>query len=360
MIKRVLATLAILVCFCSAAFANREISVQLNTRDKKIHVARVEDLAYVTFEYVRTEGHNARVRVVVENISHASPLALLVFRRDVDETAMKQIWPKIGFEKTYPGEKGRRRIYGTQEGYKNLNIITPNEVDSLFIVDVALTSPRRLKLPLYLAKYKPKDLTRKGEESTKFKILEEIILDADIEVEGWTEEDPTYVVMKNRVEQFKASLRGVTFCSNPRHLQPLEEQQRPYNAKKQQLVYEINNVFQCNTDWMSTDAPHIAYTRLLNEVYKVDLDDYRVEKCDKDKPIPPIEHTCRYCPLSAKELYYKLDDTYQRLHAGRIARSEAVSTANAIMNCYRANGRRQKSSFYGGKISEFYKRIINY
>jgi len=360
MIRRVLAALALLVCVCSAAFANQEVAVKLNTRDNKVHFARVEGLAYVTFEYVRTEGHNARVRVVVENITNNPPFAVLVFRRETDESFLKQSKPKVEFEKTYPGERGRRRVHGTQEGYRHRHIIVPNEIDTLFTVDVALTSPKRLKLPLYLAKYKARDIARKGKEYTNYKIFEEIILDVDIEVEGWSTDDATYVDMRNKVEQYKDSMRGVTFCPNDRHRPSLEEQQRPYKEKKENLISEIQNILQYNSDWMSTDAPHIAYSGLLSELYDVKLDHY-VSDCGNHRAGPPAaRHSCGYCSLGAKELYHKLDDTYQRLHAGRITKQEAVKTANALNNCYQKNRSRKKDRFYGGKIAEFHKRIASY
>lgn len=360
MIKRVLAALTLMISLCSTAFANHEVSVKL-TRDNKIHVAKVEGLAYVTFEYVRPEGHNARVRVMVENLTYDPPFAILMFRTDMEERFLKQYKPKIEFEKTYPGEKGKRRVYGTHEGYdKYRQIIAPNEVDTLFTIDVAMTSPRSLKLPLYIAKYNPQNLKKKGKLLTKYKILKEIILEVDIEVEGWSRDDATYVSMKSKVDQYIASLRGVAFCPNARHPQSLYDQQRPYMESRQGLISEIYGILQSNTDWMSQDPPHIAYTELLDELQKVNLDNH-VSDCGNDPlPPPPSSSRCRYCSLSAQEVYHQLDDTFQRLHARRITKQEALKTANALNNCYQNHHGRSKDRFYGGKISEYYKRIANY
>ena len=356
MIKRVIASLALMICLCPMAWANQEVTIKLDNKER-VCSERL-GFAYITFEYVYNSGNTAKVRVSVENITQTPPLAVLVFRRDLDERLLKQGKPKIEFEKKYPGEKGKRRVRGCDvEYYKYLDVVTAAETDTLFTLDVSLTSARDITLPLYVAKYKPKDLFKKGEDNITYKIVEEYVYDIHIEVVGWSEEDPTYLNVKNSVDQFVSSLKDVEFCPNKRHRPSLREQQRPYQAKRDSLINAVSSIIEANYGWMSTDAPHKAYTKLLEELNKVDLDSY-VSDCGDHETIR--RHKCGYCPLSAQELYYRLDDLYQKLHAGRVTKDQALKTAKGLYNCYRLGKNRRKDDSYGGKITRFYDRIAGY
>ncbi len=349
MIKRVFASLMLLSCFCITAMANQELSIKLDNKNR-VHSEQLEYLI-LRFEYLFNSGNNARVKVSVENIVQ-DPLALLVFRRDTDEKKLKKNKPKIEFEKKYPG---MREVKGCRVAdYKSFDIITAAKTDTLFVIDVALTSPKDLELPLYIAKYKPRDLEKKGEYGIKYKILEERLYDIHIEVKGWSEEDPIYVSIKNSVEQFILSLEDVEFCSNKKHR---EEQQRPYQERRDSLINSISSIKESYM-WISTDAPHIAYTKLETDLNNVNLDTH-ISDCGKHK-VQKRGHICSYCSLSAQNLYHRLDDMYQQLHTGKTAKEQALKSARAINNCYLQCKRRKKDSFYGSKISEFYNRIANY
>lgn len=354
MTKRIIASLTLLFCLCSTALANQEISIKLSDKNK-VHRENLA-FAYITFEYLCNIGNNARVRVSVENTTQDPPLAVLVFRRDLNEKSLRQGKPKIEFEKKFPGEKGKRTVIGCNVDYKRLDIVTAAETDTLFTLDVPLTSARDFQLPMYVAKYKPKDLFRKGEDNIKYRIFEEYIYNIHVEVEGWSEEDITYINTMKSVKQYISSLKDVKFCSNSRHKPSLDVQQRPYQEKKDSLTRVIGTILDTNADWMSTDAPHKAYTKLLNELNEVDLNAMVYDCGNHPKP----GHKCVYCSSSAKELYHRLDDLYQQLHAGKITKAQALKTARALNNCHRQNRNRKKDSFYDGKITEFYNRIASY
>lgn len=356
MIKRVLALFTFLFPLCTTVLANQEVSIKLNNKNRVY--SEPLGFAYITFEYLYNSGHYARVRVSVENITQNPPLAVLVFRRDLDEKSLAGGKPKIEFEKKYPGEKGKRMVAGCNADHKYLDIITAAETDTLFTLDVPLMEARDLTLPLYVAKYKPKNLYNKGENNIPYRIFEEYLYDIHIEVDGWSEEDPAFVEAKNSVAQFVSSLREVKFCPNKRHSPSLKEQLLPYQEKRDSLITAINTILEGHRDWMSTDAPHIAYTKLLTELNDVDLSTY-VTDCGNHK-IPMRAHKCGYCSLSAQELYHRLDDLYQQLHAGNISKEQALKTARAINNCYQHSNSRKRNSFYGGKIAGFFNRIANY
>lgn len=356
MIKYILSILSLVFGLCQAVCAeSREISVKLDTKNKVTHT---EDLGFgfVTFQYITNNGHSARIRVVVENTS-VNPHAILVFKRTLSEQQLKSGKPKIDFEKKFPGTKGSRRVEGCGEGGESYSIVTSTETDTLFTIDVPFEKPKALSIPFYIAKYKPKHLIKKGERKINYKILEVGEYKFVVEVEGWTEKSPAYVNAKKSVEDYIASLQDVQFCNNKRHTPTLNAQQRSYKEKRERLIQTITAIIDSN-NWMSVDAPYRAYSALIRQLQSINLDNYIVD-CGKHRKVRPT-HKCNYCSMTAQKLYHQLDDTYQQLYAGRIAKSDAIKTAKAINNCYQSNKGRKKAGAYSGKISEFYNRIINY
>lgn len=109
---------------------------------------------------------------------------------------------------------------------------------------------------------------------------------------------------------------------------------------------------------MSTDPPHRAYSQLLSELEKVNLNNMTYD-CGEHKPKPKV-HNCSFCSLSAQDIYQRLDDLYQQLYAGKLTKEQALKTAESLYNCYQQNKKRKKDSSYGTKISRFYNSIANY
>lgn len=359
MTKRIIASLSFLVCLCFSIWANKEISIKFDDK-KKVHTETLGSAYILTFEYLYYEGYNARVRVSLENTTQNPPLAILVFRRTMDEKSLKNAKPKIEFEKDYSGDKGKRKVFGCKVDYKDLDIVTFAETDTLFTLDVPLSTGRDLTLPLYIAKYKHSDLVKKknNERDINYKILEDVIYDIHIEVEWWNEEDPTYVNTKKGVEEFISSLVDVEFCPNKNHVPSLKDMQRPYQEKKDSLINVVNTILKDNSEWMADHAPHIAYTKLLAELDKVDLD-ANVKDCGNHIIIPPPPY-CNYCSLSAQELFHRFDELYQQLYAGKKTKTEAVKMAQAMYTCFQKHKYRKKDNTYGSKIARFYNKIVNY
>lgn len=362
MIKRLISSLGLLLCLCFTTLAiNKELTVKLNSRDRVVN----EKLGFanITFEYLYSVGNNAVVKVSVENMTGNPPHALIFFKRPANEQNLKKGKPKIEFDKTYGGDKGERPVSGNKDYNKDYIIIPAGETDSIFTIEVPFTSPKDLIIPFYEAKYKAKDLYKKrekglaGEYNISYKLLEFHECFIHIEVIGWSEDDPTYVKTKNAVDNFISSLDGVKFCYNKKHSPSLKEQQRQYQEEKDSLIKVISDINQ-QSDWLSTDAPHIAYTKLIKKLNDVNLNNM-THDCGEHKPKPKV-HSCSFCSLSAQEIYQRLDDLYQQLYAGKLNKDQALKTAKSLYNCYQQNKKRKKDSSYGTKISRFYNSITNY
>lgn len=346
--KKFLTAFAILMSVCTAVRANQEISIKLDNRDNKFHKEKL-GFADITFECLSIEGTKARVQVSIENITQNPPHALLIFKNEKREQSLKRMTPRIKFDKMFPGQKGNRRVLGSAENSENSFIILPNETVFLYTVYVSVTDSKHLVLPLYLANYQPKKVLKKGKHRISYKVLEERVYDFILNVEGWTRNDPDYVKTQKEVEDFVASMQGVTFCPNAQHSPSLQEQEIAYKEEMERLKMRINAAL---GDWMSTDSAYVAYSQLFA---KVD-----VNMKEKEKDCGRHAHNCSYCTQSAQQLYHLLDDTYQQLYAGQVTRPQAASIAKAVQLCYQSNGRRKKSSFYSGKISSFCNQILSY
>ena len=354
MMKRLIAFIIISILVCTSTWANEEYNIALEKGDV---TGKTIDLPYANISFRLVEyGNYHRVLVTVENLTPSQ--AILLFKNSQGEKVLKKNKPKIEFEKTYPGSKGNRAVFGCKQLYQTIVSIIPQEKKELFGFDVSTTAIHKLELPIYLAKYNPKQLIKKGTYNINYKILSEDILDFNIEIKGWSENDPEYVTTKGAVEDFIQSLKSAAFCKNPKHRPLLAQQQKQYKEKKDSLINVINATLQNHSEWFSTDQPHIKYSELLAQLNKVNLNDHNYD-CGEHKVTPKL-HSCSYCSLSAQQIYHQLDDLYQQLRNGKIDKTAAVKKAQELNTCYQKNTKRKKDRSYTGKISKFYSRIINY
>ena len=361
MIGRFITIILASFLICPFLRANEEHDVSLKRGDTQ---GVTIDLPYGNISFRLVEySHYHRVLISIENTTTSQ--ALLLFKHSQGEAELKKNKPKIEFEKTFPGSKGNRSVYGCKDLNQPLVVLIPQEKSDSFSISVSMSSPTRLELPVYLAKYNPKKLLKHGACKTDYKILNEDVLVFNIEIKGWSENDSDYLAVKGAVEKYLQSLQGLTFCKNKRHKPSLRQQQKPYREKRDSLMSVIKSTIDNHQEWFSTDAPHIAYTELYNRLEKINLNDY-VSDCGNhrrtpsrpDKPRQSSQHSCGYCGLSAQGIYHQMDDLYQQLRAGKISRDAAVKKARALYSCYQNSSKREKSSFYGGKIAGFYSRIV--
>lgn len=350
MIKRLLLLLCLVFYPCFLTWANQEYSINL---DKEENGRQTIELPYgvLTFELETVYSNVAKVRVIIENT--AMNHAILLFKDSHDEQSLKRYKPKFAFEKTYPGGKGYRSVVGCKNVIKYFTTIVPAETANIFTFDALTTSTVRLTIPIYLAKYNSKKLLKSGKDKINYKILAEDIIDIKIQVKAWSENEPSYVQTKNAVADFMETLKTAKFCPNKDHYPSLIQQQKPYKEKLDSLVNIISGTLH-DSEWMSTDEPYKAYDALLQQLQSVNLD-----SCNYDCNNHSVtKHSCIYCNLSAQDIYHQLDDLYQQLLTGEVMKDAAVKKAKALYNCYQNSTRRKKESFYSGKITEFYNRIL--
>lgn len=353
MIKRLTTFIVAVFFICSTSMANQEYNITLEKGEPQ---GRTIELPYGNISFKLEEyGSHHRVLVSIDNTTVNQ--ALLLFKNSQDEKSLKKNKPKIEFERTYPGSKGKRSVFGCRELNQAFISVIPQDKSDLFGIDVSSTSITKLELPMYLAKYDPKKLIKKGAYNINYKILSEEILTFNIEVKGWSENDPDYLSTKKAVEDYIRSVDTAAFCKNRRHKPSLSEQQRPYQERKDSLINVITSTLQ-QSEWISVDKPHQKYSELLAQLNKVNLNEHTYD-CGGHKRVSK-PHSCSYCSLSSQQVYHQLDDLYQQLRNGKITKDIAVKKAQALYTCYQKNGKRKKEASYSDKIAKFYSRITSF
>lgn len=358
MIRRLTIILLSIIFTCSSLWADQEYTVSLERggNSRATITLPYANVTFTLFEY----GSQYSVEVSLENTTVSD--ALLLFKNSMGEKELKGIKPKIEFIKTYGGSKGNRNVYGCKNLAQAVIALTPADDAVLMKTDIKANSTTRLELPLYQAKFDPKQLNKKGTYSIKYQILNQDVPVFNIELKGWTPNDPEYIATKRAVDAFLQSLKTAAFCRDKRHKPSLAEQQAPYIAKRDSLSDAIESILVKHREWISEDAPHIAYSALKNKLREIDLNDRNLicddHKKKQQKVGKPNTHSCNLCSLSAKEIYHQLDDIFQQLHAGKISKDNAKKKAQSLYNCYQNSTKRKKDSFYSGKITGFYNRIM--
>lgn len=351
MIKKIIAVLTCTLLFAPMAKADREEIVRLDNRSNKTQTIDL-DYATVKFQVLSFHEDAVEVSITVDNMTPAQ--TVIMFKKSHDERRLRKRKPKITFVETYGGDRGHRSVSGCKHLRDNQLLISPSSDKELFQLDVSTRQPTNLVIPFYVAKYIPKKLFRQA----RYSILREDIIKFAIEIKGWSEDDPQFVSVKKAVTEFLQSLTEGMFCNSERHNPPLHKQQLPYIQRRDSLIDVIDNIILTNSRWMSDHTPHIMYSALKARLNEIDLDKYAAD-CGAHKKINSHGY-CSFCSLNAKQLFERLDDTYQQLHTGMIDKQNAVKTAKALYNCYRQSSYRKKDRLFGEKITDYYNRIINF
>lgn len=343
---------------CTPICANQELEVHLDKVDQKVDTKELGGVyGIATFTLEDCGDNHYKVLVELENTTVSE--AILLFKNTQDETILKSHKPKITFEKTYPA----KNVFGNRELNQSFISILPSEKKEIMVFDIKSTSEKKLELTLYFAKYDSKQATKKGRDNVNYKILREDKVQFNITLKGWTENDPEYVATKKSVDDFIASLKGVSFCNHKKHKPSLAQQQKPYIEKRDSLIQVIANIVESN-GWMSDIAPSKAYQGLREQLEGINFKQY-IHDCGNHyppptPPTPPTPKSCSYCGMSAQQISHQLEDIYIQLRNGKISKDAAVKKARGLYNCYQKHDKRKKDGSFGGKISKYYNAITNF
>ncbi len=291
------------------------------------------------------------VSIELENLSESK--VLILFNRSYMEKQAKKLTPKMKFDKTFGGTKGKRVIDPCSEQLNNVMQLRPSDKQFLPTVRVENETTKKVIMPIYIAKYKGKK---------KLILLEKQVIELDIEAE--LKPSAEYIEMNTECEQLINEITNTGICPNKSHRTSPEKQKEDYQARIDALKTKIDGIISSH-GWSSNDASYRRYTELKS---KLDGVEFVERDCGRHRAAVARGHKCSYCSLSLQQIYHRLDDLYKKIYSSsnrKATKASVMSQVNALYrcctdtSCSRHAAQWRKGGNYKSKIIERYNRINN-
>lgn len=341
-----------------AATTARAADEQKEVRIDDDHPKETISLAFCNIFVSKGETSDdgtAGVTVEIENNDETNVIA--IFGHAYSEKALKKLYPKVTFDKIFPGTKGHRTIE-TYAPVRSVEFISPSDKLKLPELTFKDGEKQTCRLPLYIARYKNK--SRK-----QLLLLEETVVEINIEVT--LKPDGDYLRLDSLTNDLIEDIQARVFCTNPRHKPSLSKQEAPYRARKERLKAQADSIYTARNLYASSRSGQL-YLAL-----KQRLDSIGFAASERDcgrrhgsRPTPVAGHRCQYCGLSLQDIYLRLDRYYRRIdtsHSNRATVKAAVMPdVEQLYRCCTAtdcarHAKAWRSSPLRQKITTCYKRI---
>ena len=295
----------------------------------------------------QTDDASGDVTIELENLSES--MALILFDRSYTEKQAKKLSPKMTFDKKFGGTKGKRIIDACSEQLSSVMNFRPSDKYALPAVRVENEATKVVTLPVYIAKYKGKNLI----------LMEKQIIQLDIEAE--LKPSAEYVQMNTQCEQLIREIERTGICPNKNHRTSVDKQREAYQKRIDDLKAKIDGIISSH-GWSDNDAGYRRYNELKSKLDGVEMTE---KDCGRHKG-PVAGHKCSYCGLSLQQIYHKLDDLYKKVYSSsnrKSAKAGVMSQVNALYNCCTDSrcakhaAQWKKGGDYKNKIVERYNRI---
>ena len=289
------------------------------------------------------------VSIEMENLSESK--VLILFDRSYTEKQVKKFSPKMKFDKTFGGTKGKRITDPCSEQLSRVMQLRPSDKQSLPSVRVENESTKKVTLPVYIAKYKG---------SKTLILLEKQVIELDIEAE--LKPSAEYIQMNTECEQLIREITNTGICPNKSHRTSADKQKEDYQNRIDAMKGKIDEIISSH-GWSSDDA---GYRRFAELKSKLDGVEFVERDCGRHKAPVASGHRCSYCGLSLQQIYHRLDDLYKKIYSSsdrKAAKAKVMSQVNALYNCCtdtkcsKHAAQWRKGGDYKSKIVERYNRI---
>lgn len=257
--------------------------------------------------------------------------------------------PKMQFDKTFGGTKGKRVIDPFSEQMSTVMQLRPSDKQMLPAIKVENEATKVVTLPVYIAKYKGKKLI----------LLEKQVIELNIEAE--LKPSAEYVQLNTDCERLIREITNTGVCPNKSHGTSVDKQKAAYQKRIDALKEKIDGIISSH-GWNSNDAGYRRYEALKS---KLDGIEFIERDCGRHRT-PVAGHRCNYCGLSLQQIYHRLDDLYKRIYSSsnrKQAKASVMSQVNALYNCCtdtkcsKHAAQWKKGGDYKNKIVERYNRI---
>ena len=322
---------------------------------RKVTLSNDHNKEMISFSYCNifinlneSSDGEGEVSIELENLSESK--VLILFNRSYTEKQVKKLSPKMQFDKTFGGTKGKRMIDPCSEELGTVIQLRPSDKQSLPNVRVENEATKVVTLPIYIAKYKGKKALI---------LLEKQVIELNIEAE--LKPSAEYSNMNTQVERLVRDITRTGVCPNKSHGTSVDKQKAAYQKQIDDLKAKIDGIISSH-GWKEGDAGYRRYNELKSK-----LDGIEIEERDCGRHRTPVAgHRCSYCNLSLQQIYHRLDDIYKKVYSSsnrKQAKAGVMSQVNALYNCCtdakcsKHAAQWKKGGDYKNKIVERYNRI---
>lgn len=341
-------TLAVFLCIVSLVptKADETITVKL---DNDTHKQQIIELSCCNIFLDMKDDVNGIIRIHLDLENRQENKEILLFNNGYGEKSLKKMRPAaIVYDKYFGGTK-KKRIIEPCRGLGSDFRIAPSDRENIMML-TGYETVMTCRLPIYIAEYKPRSFFRRQ----RYTLMEKLVVELNIEVT--LKPDSTYWQLHDEYTALIGKLEHTVFCTNKRHTPSLEEQKAAYRQKIETCLARIDREL-TRHHWPRTDARYKLYMELQDKLKQIDLT-AREGDCGKHK----ATHRCRYCNLSLRQIYHRLDDHYQTIYSStdrQTTKEKLIREVRALYFCAIDRHRQAewRANDYKAKIIDRYNRI---
>lgn len=347
MIKKITLLAAMCLMFFGAARADEQRKVKLNNSDT---TKKQIELPYGNiFLTVSEEDKDGQAEVVLEIENTHETCVLVLFGQTMDEKQLKK-QTGITFDKTFPGQKGKRSADATTKMKTTSIPVPPSERMEVARILVDNGETEVIDMPIYIAKAKDK-------KYKKLILMEKEVQQLEIEVS--MKPDEVLQDITNRCETLPNEIKGATFCTNKNHKGTSAAKLKESYAKQlQQLKDDIQKAM---SNCAAGGKKAKNYQEMLSKIEAIDIESIEtVSSCGKDatpKKEKKEKPKCKYEGSSYQKLYNTLDGLYQKIYGGKTTKKKVMAEVNAIYNCANSHNHWSTGAEYKSGITRIYNKI---
>lgn len=349
--KSIFLLLLAIISSVHCAYADETRTIKL---DNKGHEKETVQLSFcnIFVELQKTdEDDQYKICINLENVSEDKILYL--FDVPYNEKTLKKT-SNLVYDKVFPGAKGKR-VTESCEGLTESCRLLPSESKNILNFQGNEES-KKCRLPIYIARTNEEKFLLVKKSKVSLAQKEVIELNIDVELKP----DEVFVRLSNSTDSLINEIGRQTFCSNRNHRgTSLKSLKRIYGKSIDDLKRQTRQVLS-SRHYMSSDKGYKQFAGILEKLNAVNLDSLTVASCKSDRklpiPNPKPTHNCRYCSLSARGIYEKMEAYYIALHNGKKTKGQIMGDVDELYNCAQKNSKRATGN-YMSRISTYYSKI---
>lgn len=341
--------LLLMICSIHYAYGDEVKSIKLDNKDhRKETVALPFCNIFVELQQGNEDGQY-EISVKMENISEDKILCL--FDRGYTEKLLKKMG--IVYDRFFPGTKKKRIAEACDSLSKPYRFLPSSETENIIKIQYNDNTDNTIKcrLPIYIARKEQKKFLI--DKRTRISLAEKDVIELDIDVKIKPDED--LIRLSAATDSLIDEIGKQTFCSNKNHRGPsLKQLHSKYNQAIEDLKGQINQIIRSRS-YMSTDKGYKDFYAIYEKLDGIKLEQRTVASCNNDKKAGPT-HNCKYCSLSAEDIYKRIESYYFALYNGKKSKEQVMTDVEALYNCAQKNKKRSTGDFMQ-KITKVYNSI---